>query len=577
MTIEHNSYEEVLRNENPSRTIVNSETNIKLKPLELKKFDGNLENWIPFWEQFKQAIHENSKLDAASKFNYLSDSLVGKAAAAMTGFLPTERCYDDAIELLLEEYGDSDKIVDKYIQKLLNIRAINSASDVKSLKILYNEVRATMRTLSALCISPTQYNIMVHSILLKALPVSMRINFYKTQKGSSHSTNASRTRLNESERALEQNCDNLEALLEYIKVDIEALETAQIVERDNKKFEEKRISEHKPRGTAVGLHASYVANQIKHLTIMCEKKHLKENRKIQENESSDKTNIVEQVIGNKQMTSSLNAMKAEDNQIYLQTVKAIIVNKNNNTEVLSRCIMDNGSQRTYITEELVNNLNMPVIGYEEFKILGFGELNENKSAKRFKQVLFHIKSQYYDKDIEISATVVPQICSDFLPVPNVQGKKYKFIENKLAEKIIVSKQILSGINLLIGQDNYWIFNTHKVKRITDSLTDSLTAVDTYFGWTIQGGKGTKNCVNYNFNIIETDKDFNLTKFWDLEAIGIINNDDTAISNTVTSIKKIDGRYTINLPWKLEKSKLNNNKINAESVSIYATVQLSTKM
>ncbi|XP_037943133.1 uncharacterized protein LOC119675984 [Teleopsis dalmanni] len=113
--INSNSYEEVLRNENPSRTIVNSETNTKLKPLELKKFDGNLENWMSFWEQFKQAIHENSKLDAASKFNYLSDALVGKAAAAMTGFLPTERCYDDAIELLLEEYGDSDKIVDKYI------------------------------------------------------------------------------------------------------------------------------------------------------------------------------------------------------------------------------------------------------------------------------------------------------------------------------------------------------------------------------------------------------------------------------------------------------------------------------
>ncbi|XP_037930965.1 uncharacterized protein LOC119665791 [Teleopsis dalmanni] len=113
--INSNSYEEALRNENPSRTIVNSETNIKLKPLELKKFDGNLENWIPIWEQFKQAIHENSKLDAASKFNYLNDALVGKAAAAITGFLPTERCYYDAIELLLKEYGDSDKIVDKYI------------------------------------------------------------------------------------------------------------------------------------------------------------------------------------------------------------------------------------------------------------------------------------------------------------------------------------------------------------------------------------------------------------------------------------------------------------------------------
>lgn len=32
---------------------------VKLKSLELKKFDGSFEKWLPFWEQFKPTVHDN--------------------------------------------------------------------------------------------------------------------------------------------------------------------------------------------------------------------------------------------------------------------------------------------------------------------------------------------------------------------------------------------------------------------------------------------------------------------------------------------------------------------------------------
>lgn len=597
---------ENLRNEMAPPRISN-ETSIKLKSLELKQFDGNFENWIPFWEQYKQVIHSNPNLDVASKFTYLSNALVGKAAAVITGFLPTERCYNDAIELLNEEYGNTEQIIDKYIQKLLNIRVVNSSSDVRSLRNLYNETRATMRTLSSLCVSPTQYDIMVYSIVLKALPVNMKINFHKRQQQEKNATG--------NKRAEEQTNSNLEDLLEYIKIDIEALEKAQVGEKENKRGEERK-SANFAKGTAVGLHTSFEKTQIKcvfcklsnhdtkncrknmtveqrkkvlkeegrcfkcskknhsakycknnwikcavckgnHLTLLCERKNKETNvRNNENNNNNEEASAADSV----HLTSSLNIVKKKEENIFLQTAKAIILNKNNDKDVLTRCIMDNGSQRTYITEELANALELPTICYEEFKILAFGEINERKKANRFKQVKFYIKSQYRSNIMELSAIVVPNICSNVLPVPMLQDKKYNFIQNRLAENIVVSNDILPGINLLIGQDNYWLFNTNKIER----LSESRTAVFTHFGWTIQGGRGKNNNNNYIFHISQPEDDFNVSKFWELESIGILNNDDAAISNTMTSIRMIRNRYSVSLPWKLDKSKLDSNRNNAEN-------------
>ncbi|XP_036339777.1 uncharacterized protein LOC118749113 [Rhagoletis pomonella] len=63
---------------------------VKLKSLELKKFDGSFEKWLPFWEQFKPTVHDNPLLSSAAKFNFLSEALVDRASSTIQGFTPTE-------------------------------------------------------------------------------------------------------------------------------------------------------------------------------------------------------------------------------------------------------------------------------------------------------------------------------------------------------------------------------------------------------------------------------------------------------------------------------------------------------
>ena len=127
---------------------------LKLKAAELKKFNSDFEKWLPFWEIFTKAVHENNKLSGAEKFNYLSNSIIGRAASTIEGFTPTERCYKEAIELLQEEYGHTDKLIEQFVQKLMNLRPVQP-NHVLRLRKLYNEVISTMRTLTAFQINST--------------------------------------------------------------------------------------------------------------------------------------------------------------------------------------------------------------------------------------------------------------------------------------------------------------------------------------------------------------------------------------------------------------------------------------
>ncbi|XP_017488061.1 PREDICTED: uncharacterized protein LOC108376370, partial [Rhagoletis zephyria] len=231
-------------------------------------------------------------------------------------------------------------------------------------------------------------------------------------------------------------------------------------------------------------------------------------------------------VVNSTSTTLHSVARPESNDIYLQTAKAILSSETK--RVLSRIIMDNGSQGTYVSESLANYLKLTTVGYDQARIFAFGENNQRKQLTRLRRVNVKVQSQYSDQMIEICASVVPIICADVLPEPRFE-------------------------------DNYWKFHLDT----NDNIGENLVAVDTFFGWTIQG------CCGYNENskcalsIIENrEEQVDVTKFWDLEAIGIAVYNENASAVHDVQIEKIVMRYSVSLPWKIPKETLHNNKSNA---------------
>ena len=94
----------------------------------------------------------------------------------------------------------------------------------------------------------------------------------------------------------------------------------------------------------------------------------------------------------------------------------------------------------------------------------------------------------------------------------------------------------ANVDILIGADLYWQFVTGETKR---SESCSLVAINSTFGWVIRGPndcvKGDHNLtvctsaayvLNIGCNETETTNlNDKIHKFWDLDEIGIANNDD----------------------------------------------------
>lgn len=93
--------------------------------LNLKTFNGDLYEFIPLWEQFRSAVHQNKVLDSATKLNYfqLKSFSTGRVLETITGLTPSEACYTwkDAIEMFQQEFDHKDKIIGSYVQKFINL------------------------------------------------------------------------------------------------------------------------------------------------------------------------------------------------------------------------------------------------------------------------------------------------------------------------------------------------------------------------------------------------------------------------------------------------------------------------
>lgn len=77
---------------------------MRITKLELKRFDGELTAWMPFWDSFESAIHNSADLSAVDKFNYLRSLLEGTAVAAIAGLTLSSLNYTEAITILKKRW-----------------------------------------------------------------------------------------------------------------------------------------------------------------------------------------------------------------------------------------------------------------------------------------------------------------------------------------------------------------------------------------------------------------------------------------------------------------------------------------
>ncbi|XP_042148494.1 uncharacterized protein LOC121837103 [Ixodes scapularis] len=238
-----------------------------------------------------------------------------------------------------------------------------------------------------------------------------------------------------------------------------------------------------------------------------------------------------------------------------------------------RGVIDGGSQKTFIREDLARKLNLKVVGERIMQLNIFACSDSNRSRQKFTVVRIHIRGQYKTTDHVLEAVVVPFICQNIIETP-VEHTFLKTIPGDIADKLMFpSSQVEAGISLLIGADQMWKLLTGETRH--SSCNTGLVAIATTLGWTFQGptstvsvlSDNTTNLMVYVLNVgwADEEEDAALKHFWELETIGIVDEpmdkkqqEEKVFEQFKENIRHKNGRYEVALPWKETKTTLGDN-------------------
>ena len=556
------------------------ETRIRLPKLELKRFNGELTNWMAFWDSFEAAIHNNDELSSVDKFNYLNTLLEDSAAAAVAGLTLTSANYGEAVEILKKRFGNKQMIIAKHMDILMNLEAVSSQHDLKGLRHLYNLVESHTRGLASLSVPSSSYGALLSSVLITKLPQEFRLTI---------------------SREIKEGGWDLSAVMKILDREIDAREraTANPGTCSNKKIIRSPPTAAALLSTDPSVHCVYcdqthLPSQCRNVAdvkarkqillrsgrcFVCLKKgHVSKNCRssakcfncqkrhhisicVPEPLSATKPNRLSQPQ-NVPVTSGSNSSNRASSSIamyistktpvLLQTARTTVCGPSASTAMENvRMILDGGSQRSYITGQLREQLALPTLQTETLMIKPFGSEGGRITTCDVVQVGVKTKRGTY---VELQLLVVPLICEPLTGQPMTCAReRYSHLNGlELADSGAINDAI--EISMLIGADYYWEIVTGRICR----GRSGPTAIETKLGWVLSGPVPGYNqehtSVLFTAHVLQTEAseaslDERLKSFWDLETLGIRNDECSVYDHFMESIRFHEGRYCVRLPWK----------------------------
>lgn len=120
----------------------------KLPKLSITKFNGRIEEWLPFWGKFTSEI-DSTNLAPLTKFGYLKELLERHGGKDIDALPFTAEGYEDAKAILEAEYGQPTEIVNTYVTNIMELPII-TGTNPRKVKEFYKQLRFNVQRLGTL-------------------------------------------------------------------------------------------------------------------------------------------------------------------------------------------------------------------------------------------------------------------------------------------------------------------------------------------------------------------------------------------------------------------------------------------
>ena len=232
---------------------------------------------------------------------------------------------------------------------------------------------------------------------------------------------------------------------------------------------------------------------------------------------------------------------------------------------VARIVFDSGSQKTYISQRLKDSLQLPTVSQETLTIRPFG--TDTGYVQRCDVTQLCIRSPYNELNNYVTAHVVPTVCAPVRNQPvQFAAHRYPHLAGLMLADYPQEDNEGLQIDILIGLDYYWSFLTGGTIR---GEFGGPIALESKLGWILSGQVESPPATTVAMNVTdshvlnigfceEANLETKLSRFWDLESIGITKKEESIYEDFTNEIEFKEGRYEVRLPWKLNHPTLPDN-------------------
>lgn len=600
--------------ETTSVTSLETRRRFKLPQVEIKKFSGDLMDWIGWWAQFKK-IDEEPTLHESDKFQYLIQALQPgtEPHQIVSGYPQSGENYPKAIEALQKRYGEEDLLLQVYVRELLGLVISNvQTKDKVPFKDLYLKLDSHLRALKSLNLEKADPATWLFPLVESSLPEDTLYNWQRNPMSRYDGSKEipPRSRLDmlmcfmEEEVQIRQRIEITKNFTEgrnaaagthkhgdkgkqAVKRGLatvsnfhvgnsnkcifcgkthrneECWKADKMPPRLKKEILQKKgfcfncCQPHLARDCKTeGLNCKYCGG--KHVSVLCFK-----TKRPNAGSESNSQPLPKRSRDNETTPAVTMGMTNQTGQgvVFLQTLRVKVVSQTK--EKLVRAFLDPGSHRSYLLTKTAEELEL-IPEKEEtviHSLFGGGQTGA-VGHKLYSIDLVGINSQH---PIHAIVRDQEQICGYLTRLSKLNSR----ICRELAEKNVEISDAGSGsppVELLLGADICGqIFTGNRIK-----LESGPSAIETELGWTLLGEAGNTDGSNFaqlylNMSIL----DKTLPNLWNLDVLGIMDSPYKAsLEEAENEIKAKflssmtrgdDGRYTVMLPWKEGRNFLPTNK------------------
>lgn len=586
---------------NGSQTSQNIFNSVRLPTIALKTFDGKFENWLAFRDTYLSLVHNSTDLCDIQKFHYLKSSLVGSALLIIDALELTTANYSVAWELLLNRFDNNRLLIHNHVRALFTLKPLLK----ESYPLIRDMIDTTLKNLRALKTlqEPTEsWDTLIIYLLVSKLDKTTEREWEQYKSNFTCNDSQTKIKLDDLLQFLKNRADMLEAL--QASQSSQSTSGRDKYEVNKKQFTSNSNYNHKVHcnvstniKTQKSHHASKLAcamckmnhplySCIKFLNVdydsklrlikdnnlcenclrtghtveacmfgPCRKCNRKHNSIIHPPSTEYVRPPAPASVPDPAASTSAASIIAHCQQIPLQrtheslqpvllsTALVEVTDKYNNNHI-ARVLLDNGSQRCFVTKALTELLDAPLV-QSTHEIRGVG----NSVTQCTQTCDIRIKSRISSYSTNLHCFVLPQITST---MPIVYEKRANFC---IPDNIqLADPQFLDfkNIDILIGADKFWDLLTQSKIR----LRNGPYLLNSKLGWIISGSINLNARIEGHIQCHFTQTtDSLLRRFWEIEELPAapspLSDEEKAceehfVRNTT---RNSEGRFCVSIPLK----------------------------